>query len=217
MKDKTLEIIDNLFVRYPQLNYLRDSLISVVKRISSMKEENKILLCGNGGSMADCEHMAGELNKSFMAKRPISDKLAKKIKTSYEEDSELMIKYLQNGIQSIPLGSLSSSVTAYLNDCEPDLVFAQGVNVFGKKDDILICFSTSGNSKNILYAAKLARLLGMYVVALTGETGGKLKEFSDICLNAPSKETYIIQEYHLPLYHAICAAVEQEIFGWEEG
>ena len=213
MKDKSTYFINDLIERHSELEYLRKPITDAVKAICGMKEYNKILLCGNGGSAADSEHMAGELNKGFILKRKIDNKLVAKLNKQFPEDAEMFEKHLQNGIQSIPLGSLTGTNTAYLNDCEPSLLFAQGVNVFGKSGDILVCFSTSGNSKNVVNAAKLAKLKGLTIISLTGESGGKLKDLSDILLNAPSSVTHLIQEYHLPIYHTICLAVENEIFG----
>ena len=213
MKKSTIAIIDKLLERKNELNYLRKPLLEATEILCNLKKNEKILLCGNGGSMADCEHMAGELNKGFKLKRKMEEKLFNQLKKDFPEDAENFWENLQCGIPAIPLGSMTATCTAYLNDCNPELVFAQGVFSLGRANDVLICISTSGNSKNVLYAAKLAKVLGLKVIAFTGKTGGKLLPIADVLLNVPSIETYLVQEYHLPIYHSICLAVENELFG----
>lgn len=213
MKEKTKDFIEELFRRRKETEYLRGEIIRAVNVICSLGKHNKLLLCGNGGSAADCEHMAGELNKGFILKRTIPSDLAEILRVKFPQDADVFEKYLQQGVPSIPLTSFVGTNTAYLNDCDPSLVFAQGVNSLGNKGDVLVCFSTSGNSKNVLYAAKLAMAKGLTVIAFTGESGGKLKEYADILLNVPSSITHFIQEYHLSIYHAVCLAVENELFG----
>lgn len=213
MKERTLKLLDNFFERYPKLDYLKDNLHRAIKLLSDCAlNGNKILVCGNGGSCADSEHLAGEFNKSFLLKRKIDVDLEKKIKQMYPDDYDMFINNLQKGIPTIPLTSMSGFVTAYLNDCEPSMVYAQGVNTFAKPNDILIAISTSGNSKNVVNACKLANALDVKIISLTGQTGGKLKDLSTILLNAPSTIVYEIQEYHLPIYHILCLATESEVF-----
>ncbi|MCK9575420.1 MAG: SIS domain-containing protein [Clostridia bacterium] len=213
MKTTTSEIIEKFIERIPQLDYLKEKIINVVNEICLLKtNSNKIMLCGNGGSAADCEHMAGELNKSFMLKRRITDDLFQKLLRLFPNDSEKFVNNLQQSIPCIPFTSFISTNTAYINDCDPDLLFAQLLYSLGQKNDILICFTTSGNSKNVLYSAKLAKVLGIKIISFTGENGGKIKTLSDINLNVPSECVYLIQELHIPLYHLICLAVENELF-----
>lgn len=213
MKERTLILLDNFFARYPKLDFLKENINNAIKLLTGCAMNgNKILVCGNGGSCADSEHLAGEFNKSFLLKRRIDQKLEDKIKEMYPEDYDMFMNNLQKGIPTIPLTSMSGFMTAYLNDCEPSMVYAQGVNTFAKPNDILIAISTSGNSKNVVNACKLARAMGVKIISLTGQTGGKLKEFSTVLLNAPSTIVYEIQEYHLPIYHILCLATESEIF-----
>ncbi|MCX4286065.1 MAG: SIS domain-containing protein [Clostridia bacterium] len=212
MKKDSFKFVEDLFLRRADTAYLKNAIESAVDAICGLGENKKILLCGNGGSAADCEHFAGELNKGFILKRRITNELEKKIDGLYPEDTALFVKHLQQGVPSVPLTSFISTNTAYLNDCEPDLLFAQGVNSLGNRGDVLVCFSTSGNSANVLYAAKLAKAKGLTVVSFTGESGGKLKYLSDVLLNVPSSVTHLIQEYHLSLYHTICLCVENELF-----
>lgn len=213
MKERTNNLLNEFYLRYPNLEYLKSHISkSLYELVECYKNGKKILVCGNGGSCADGEHIAGELLKSFMLKRKIDVELEKKLKDSYNEEGEYIANNLQQGIKCIPLTSFSALNTAFANDCDEKMTFAQLTNVFGNNGDILIGISTSGNSKNVVYAAKVARVKNMKVIALTGESGGKLKDIADILLNVPSTETFKIQEYHLPIYHILCACIESEIF-----
>ncbi len=197
--------IDILKERYAQLNICAEDIERAVLLIEEMyKSDNKLLLCGNGGSAADCEHISGELLKGFLLKREVTENI---------EVEESVKSNLQKGVPAIPLTSLSSSLTAFANDVEPSLCFAQLCFALGKKDDVLFGISTSGNSKNVVEAVKVAKAIGIKTVGLTGSKGGKLKELCDVCICVPENETFKIQELHLPVYHAICAQVEEDLFG----
>ena len=214
MKNSTIDIINDFYDRYPKLQYLHNELIEVVEDIVKLAENgHKLLMCGNGGSCAECEHMAGELNKGFKLKRPIPESLSNTLKELYPEDHEKFARNLQQPITAIPLSTFVASYTAFLNDCDPDIVYAQMLYAMAQPGDILLCLSTSGNSKNIIYPAKLAKALGIKVVSFTGEKGGALREYSDLLFAVPGTKSYIVQENHLPLHHAICLAVENELFG----
>ena len=167
------------------------------------------MLCGNGGSCADCEHIAGELLKGFLLKREPTGVTLRALAEELSDDA----KKLQCAIPAIPLPSLSGVVSAFNNDVDSSLVYAQLVYAFGRENDVLLAFSTSGNSENVVKAVKAARALGISSIAFTGESGGKLLSLADVCIRVPESETYKIQEYHLPVYHAICAEVEKNIFG----
>ena len=212
MNNNALKHIDTLIERYPQLASLKEEIIkSVDIIIKAYENQNKIMVCGNGGSAADSLHIVGELMKAFILPR----KLTKEIKNALEKTSANP-KYLQENLQmAMPAISLVNEVgllTAYANDVAPDLNFAQQVLGQGKKGDILIAISTSGNSENVLYATEVAKAMEIKTIALTGQTGGKLKDLADITLNVPEKETYKIQEMHLPVYHAICLALEAHFY-----
>lgn len=200
--------------RNSELKYLEPQIKEAISLIAGggLKEQNKLLICGNGGSAADCEHIAGELLKSFALKRRVPQTLQKKLFEAYGEEGSTMANNLQCGVKAIPLTSFCAYNTAFLNDCDEKYVFAQLVNALGIKGDILLGISTSGNSKNVLHACKLAKVMGIKVIALTGETGGKLKEIADVLINVPSNIVYRIQEMHLPIYHLICLCVESELF-----
>ena len=196
-----------LLIRYPNLEAcIEDIEKAKDAMIACYEQGGKILLCGNGGSSADCEHIAGELMKGFLKKRPVleDDRL--------KEFDEEFLKRLQGGLPAIALPSMTGVNTAFANDVDPEMVYAQAVLALGKENDILIGLSTSGNAANVANALKVAKALNMTVIGLSGGTGGKMKEISDICICAPEKETYKIQELHLPIYHYLCAMVEDYFY-----
>lgn len=211
MKESTYKIIKELNRRYPLLktDMIEESINMIV---DCYKKENKLLVCGNGGSASDALHIVGELMKGFLLKRRLDSKKQDKIKELFPDNAEYFIDNLQGALPAISLVSESALLTAFSNDQSSDLCFAQQVLGHGNQGDILIAISTSGNSKNVLYAAQIAKIQGMKIISLTGNNGGKLRNISDITINVPSDETFIIQEYHLPVYHAICASVENELF-----
>ncbi len=170
---------------------------------------HKLLICGNGGSAADSEHISGELLKSFMRPRPIDKALKDSLLAMGMNESA--VASLEKGFPAIPLVSLTALSTAFSNDRLPETVFAQGVNALGNPGDVLIALTTSGNSANTLYAAMTAKAKGLNVISLTGSKGGKISGISDICIKAPADETYKVQEYHLPIYHHICAEIEKRL------
>lgn len=204
--------INNLIERYPQLsnqhNHIADAVEMIVRQVSN---GGCIFTCGNGGSAADAEHIAGELMKSFVMPRPLRPEEVARLHTYGPEGIKLAEK-LQRGIKSIPLTGMLSLSTAFINDCDPYGGFAQQAFTLCCKNDCLIAISTSGNSQNIIYAACAARAKDACVISLTGRDGGKLRSFSDICIIVPETETYIIQELHLPIYHTICLEVEKRLF-----
>ena len=206
-------MIDRFFDEKTELSHLKLAMTSAVQTLSDcVKKSKKILTCGNGGSASDSEHIAGELLKAFMLKRAIPQDLKKGLIDKYGEDGALIAQNIQGGIKCIPLTSFCAFNTAFLNDCNEKMLFAQQVNALGDEDDVLIAISTSGNSKNVCYAVQLAKVKGLKVIALTGDGGGKLKQLADILLNAPSNIVYKIQEFHIQLYHLLCLALENEIF-----
>ncbi len=215
MKNSTGEIIADLFQRYPLLKTCPVAA-AVEEILACYDRKNKLLICGNGGSAADSLHIVGELMKGFLLPRKLHEDKQMKIKSLFPETAGYFIDNLQETIPAISMVSETALLTAYANDQAADLNFAQHVIGLGKAGDILIAISTSGNSKNVIYAAQMAKVQEMKVIVLTGRTGGNLKELSDVLLNVPADETYIIQEYHLPIYHTICMAVENELFGGVE-
>lgn len=201
--------IDELAERYPELASLKSNIKEATDIIvECYNRGGKVLICGNGGSAADAEHISGELLKGFVLKRTPDGEELKRLEDVLGDDA----KKLQRGIPAIPLTSLTSVLSAFANDVDPVLVYAQLVYALGKASDVLVCLSTSGNSKNVVEAARTAAALGISTVALTGESESKLSEICDVTINAPEHETFKVQEYHLPIYHAICAEVERILF-----
>lgn len=212
MKQEVLAVFEELFERYPDLDYLRNDIDTAFHIMAdTYKAGGKVMTCGNGGSCSDSEHIVGELMKSFTFKRRIKPEVYANLVAAGEMGVELTA-YLEGALPAIALTGHPSLTTAYLNDTNPQMTFAQQVYGFGTKGDTLITISTSGNSKNCLYAAETARAMGIKVVSLTGETGGKLAAVSDVTIRVPSTVTFKIQEYHLPIYHALCAMLENEFF-----
>ena len=216
IKQTTLSKIDDLISRYPALEICRNDLINAVTIIcDSFRSGNKLLICGNGGSAADSMHIVGELMKGFLLPRSIKDfeiDFYTKLKTEYPEDAEYFANNLQCALPAISLVGETALMTAFANDKSSDLIFAQQVLGIGNAGDILLAITTSGNSVNILHAAKVARLKKLKIISLTGRTGGKIKSLADISICVPADSAYTIQEFHLPIYHMICIAVENEFY-----
>lgn len=205
-----------IFTRYPALYTCKGDMEKALSFLTRLAKENKkVMVCGNGGSAADSEHIVGELMKGFLLKRPLSDEFKNKWRARYGNGDEETLDAMQGGIKAISLPSQIGVLSAFLNDCEPQALYAQLAYNYAEEGDMLICISTSGNSKNTVLAAKAAKLKDATVVSLTGEKESKLSEISDICIRIPAEETYQVQEYHLPVYHWLCAAVEDEIYGGE--
>lgn len=203
-----------LINRYPALEACADEINEAKDLIiNSFKAGGKLLLCGNGGSCADCEHIVGELMKGFMLKRQMTDEQKRKMKQNNANLDDETLSKLQLALPAVSLPGASGLNSAFCNDVDPTLIYAQGVLGLGRENDVLMCISTSGNSANCVAAAQVAKGLGMKVVALTGMTGGKLKNIADVCVCAPETETFKVQEYHLPIYHYICASIEDNFFG----
>jgi D-sedoheptulose 7-phosphate isomerase len=211
MKEKSY--LNQLIQDYPVLSPCREDIEKAFEQIrDSYAHAGKLLVCGNGGSGADAEHIVGELMKEFYIKRPINRQMQKTLST-FGQDGEVLGKHLQGALSAITLTSNIALSTAYANDAKPELVFAQQVFGYGKKEDVLIGISTSGNSKNVIYAMITAKAMGLKTIGLTGRTGGALKELCDVCICAPSEITYQIQELHLPIYHTLCRMIEEVFFG----
>ncbi len=200
-------IFKELFERYPQLEICKIDINTAFELFLNCYDKGgKILCCGNGGSAADCDHFVGELMKGFLKKRPLSDKEKELF------DDEYISANLQKGLPAISLCAHSALMTAFENDVAPSLVFAQQVYAYAKENDVLLCFSTSGNSENIVYAAKAARAAGIKSVAITGEKESRLSKICDICIKLPETETFKVQELTLPVYHCLAAMLEKSYF-----
>ena len=213
---REIEITDtflsHLIERYPGLFRIKNQLHNAAKLlINTYRNGGKVLICGNGGSSADSDHIVGELMKSFIKKRPISEELHRMLEKEGEM-GKFIAKYIEQGLPAISLSSQSSFLTAYINDVDPALLYAQQVVALAKPEDLLWCLSTSGNSKNVVYAAVAAKAMKIPVLSLTGQDPSKLSKESTVCIQVPEKETYKIQELHLPIYHALALIVEEYFF-----
>lgn len=203
------QVLANLFNHHPELKPRQAAILGAFESLCDCWAKNgKILICGNGGSAADSEHMVGELVKSFMFKRSISAHFYAK----YEKMYGSVPGWLEGSLPAISLVSQSAFFTAFANDADAVGVFAQQVYCYGQPGDVLFAFSTSGNSKNVVEAARVAKAMDMKVVALTGADKSALASLSDVCIQVPEDETYRVQELHLPIYHALCAAAEARFF-----
>lgn len=213
-KKRVAEHLDLLVKRYPILVGVKDDIAKAYVMISNCYQNGgKLLIAGNGGSAADAEHIVGELMKSFVLDRKIEQDFAEKLMSSDSELGAVLAKKLQGALPAIALDGHMALSTAYMNDCEPLLCFAQQVNGYGNAGDVFLGISTSGNSKNVMYAATVARAKGMKVIGLTGERDSKLSAFADVCVKTPQSETYMVQELHLPIYHCLCLMLEENYFG----
>lgn len=209
MKNTVLQITDKLFEERPELLYCKDALTEAFELLKScFAQGGKLLLCGNGGSAADCEHIAGELLKGFHSLRrpaPLPPGLS-------PEDRAALLPQLQGGLPAIPLVSHCGVLTAIANDISAEMVYAQQIMALCKKGDVVLGLSTSGNAANVYYALALARAMGAGTISLTGAGGGKCGQIAQVAVKSPETETYKVQEQHLPLYHALCAMLEAEFF-----
>ena len=208
------EHLNHLIDRYPKLIVCREDIWKAYELLeTAYRNERKLLVCGNGGSASDSEHIVGELMKEFKLKRQIYGNQAEALKEIDSDLGEVLADNLQGALPAISLTGHSSLQTAYMNDAVPELVFAQQVNGYGKTGDVFLGISTSGNSKNVLYAAVTAKSKGLKVIGLTGAKENKLMKYADVCIRVPEIETYKIQELHLPVYHCLCLMLEQKFFG----
>lgn len=205
---------EELIDRYPSLSVCAEAIEDAASLLRvCYANGGKLLVCGNGGSASDALHIVGELMKAFVLPRQVSAEEAEALLAVGGEDGAYLCQNLQRALPAISLVSEAALTTAYANDVAPELAFAQQVFGHGQKGDAFLGITTSGNSKNVLLAAKVARAKGMCVIGLTGEGGGKLAELCDVCIAVPDRETYRIQELHLPIYHALCLYLESEFFG----
>ena len=206
-------MLNDLITRYPQLNTCVPEIQKAYEALTHCYVSGgKVMTCGNGGSCADADHIVGELMKGFLRRRPLSHDQKCAMQTECPELEEAVLSKLQQGLPALSLCSLTALNTAFCNDVDPELIYAQSVLGLGKAGDLLICMSTSGNAANVCAAAKVAKSLGITVIGLTGAGGGKLKPLADVCICVPETETFKVQELHLPVYHYLCAGVEAHFF-----
>ena len=213
LDNRLMRHIDLLVERYPSLESAKNDIVAAYLLLEESYENGgKLLVAGNGGSAADAEHIVGELMKGFKLSRKPETDFAERLVAENQELGSVLAENLQGALPAIALDGHPALSTAYMNDCEPLLCFAQQVNGYGKSGDVFLGISTSGNSKNVLFAATTAHAKGMKVIGLTGAKDSKLKDMSDVCIKAPQTETYMIQELHLPIYHCLCLMLEDNFF-----
>ncbi len=207
------ELREELFTRYPKLSSCTTDFDAAFSELlSCCRRGGKLLIAGNGGSAADSEHIAGELMKSFLFLRDPDRETTRRLEALYGEDGVQLARVIEGAVPVIPLTSMPALSTAFANDVEPDACFAQMVNGLGQPIDLFLGISTSGNSRNILLALMVAKAKGMKTILLTGNNGGFCREKADIAICVGETETFKIQELHLPIYHALCAMLEAELF-----
>lgn len=208
------EYVNILIKRYPELQSQTDNIMMAYKLLKECYEHGgKLLVAGNGGSAADSEHIVGELMKGFENPRKLSPEYRKRLTEVNKDAGDVLGENLQQSLPAIALDGHVALSTAYMNDCEPLLCFAQQVNGFGLKQDVFLGISTSGNSKNIIYAATVAKAKGMKVIGLTGANDSELSKMSDVTIRSSQTRTYMVQEHHLPIYHCLCLMLENHFFG----
>lgn len=211
-KDST-ELLDELFERYPQLTLCRSDFEKAYKCLrNSYESGGKLLVAGNGGSAADSEHIVGELMKSFLFDRKINAEFESSLINRFGDEGVRLAGQLEGTLTAIPLTSMPALTSAFANDVDAAVSFAQMLYAYANKEDVFMGISTSGNSKNIIYAFMVAKAKGIPSIALTGGTGGKCRELADIVICVPESETFKIQELHLPVYHALCSMLEADFF-----
>ena len=212
MKETVNNILEKTIERNPELSGLKNDIISAFEAIAqTYKNGGTLFVCGNGGSCSDSEHIVGELMKSFKKYRPI-DSAVKASLMAMGEDGKSLAESLEGGLPAVSLSSHPSLSSAFINDKNPLMCYAQQLSVMGKKGDVLMVLSTSGNAQNCLYAVLTAKAMGIKTVLLAGKTGGKIKALADVSIVVPANETYLVQELHLPIYHCLCAMLEEEYF-----
>lgn len=212
MKKRTELILKELIDRYPSLSCAEKSVSEAYNLIySALEDGHSFFTCGNGGSDADARHIVGELRKSFRFPRPVTEETMDKL-SLLGKDGEYLAEHLERALPVFCLNENSSLISAYENDAAPDAALAQSLFGAAKQGDVLMCISTSGNSRNCVLAATLAKAMGLVTVSLTGAKESKLSELSDVTVQVPETETYLVQEMHLPVYHCLCAMLESEFY-----
>lgn len=214
MVERVEAILNELIARLPALKPCRGLIADAFALLSvSFAGGGKLLVCGNGGSAADGEHIVGELMKGFLLRRKLPERDAEKFARLFPEDGAALASRLQRALPALSLNGHAALSSAFINDVDPSMVYAQQVWGLGREGDVLLGITTSGNSLNVLNAVKAAKAAGIKTVGLTGGSGGKLRGLCDVTVVVPAEETFRVQEYHLPVYHALCAMLEEAFFG----
>ena len=213
MEQRIQNILDDLVRRYPVLSSAKEDIAAAYGTMKDCYDRGgKLLIAGNGGSCADADHIVGELMKEFKKRRPVNKELREALVKADPAEGNVLADKLGYSLMALSLSNQQTLNTAFSNDVDGDYIYAQQILGYGRKGDVYLAISTSGNSRNILHAIPVAKALGITVVGLTGRIGGKLKAKADITICAPEDETYKVQELHLPIYHALCMMLEETYF-----
>ena len=208
-----MEYLEELTSRYPVLEAVKGQVLAAYEILRDCYAGGgKVLIAGNGGSCADSEHIVGELMKGFVKRRPVSGEFAAALKEADANRGEELASCLQGGLPAIALTGHAGLSTAFLNDVNGKMIYAQQLYGYGKKGDVFIGISTSGNAENVMYAVAVAKASGIRTIGLTGKNGGKMAETCDCAIVVPADETFKIQELHLPIYHALCLMLEEHFY-----
>lgn len=206
-------VLERLIEKYPELKPCLNDIEEAYKlMLNCYRQGGKLLICGNGGSASDAEHIVGELMKGFKLQRPVPEEVRAKLTSVFPEEGEQLASQLQGALPAISLMSHGALISAFSNDVAPDMIFAQQVYGYGKPGDVVLGLSTSGNSNNVVKALKVAKAMGLHTVAMTGSSGGKMKALAEVTIAVPWSDTPDIQERHLPIYHALCLMLEEAFF-----
>jgi len=207
-------VVRKLLEKYPELEEIVPDMMKMFDTVvAGYRRGGKLLVCGNGGSSADGDHIVGELMKGFMSKRPLSAEDSDRFAAMFPEDGPYLAAHLQGALPAISLSGATALTSAYANDVAPDVIYAQQVFGYGRPEDVLLGISTSGNSVNVIRALQTAKVRGLATIGLTGRSGGRMASLCDVTVKVPWELTPDIQERHLPIYHALCMWVEQIFFG----
>jgi D-sedoheptulose 7-phosphate isomerase len=217
MKPSAQKYLDECMMSFPVLSSCKSHVVAAFEILAGcFRQGGKVLACGNGGSAADADHIVGEMMNKFAMKRPLAKGEIEAVRSSgiSEADKDFLLNHLQRQLPAISLSAHSPLVTAIANDEHADMIFAQQVFGYGRKGDVLVALSTSGNSRNVVCALSVAKIFGLKTICLTGKSGGRMKDTGcDACICVPEDITYKIQQLHQPVYHCLCAMVEADIFG----
>ncbi len=213
MGDAEADVLETLRTRYPDLAPCLPALSDMAERLTTtFRRGGKLLVCGNGGSAADSEHIVGELMKGFESQRPLPEERRRRLLEHFPAEGDYLADHLQGALPAVSLVSQSALLSAVGNDVAPDMVYAQQVYGYGRAGDALLAISTSGNSANVVRALQVARAFGLTTLGLSGRTGGRMKALCEVCVCVPADDTLAVQERHLPLYHALCKLLERAFF-----
>jgi D-sedoheptulose 7-phosphate isomerase len=208
-----MDSIDRLLKKYPDLAEIESAVrAAFISLEACYSAGNKVMICGNGGSAADSEHIVGELMKGYLLKRPLPPEMRTRFSQLFPDRGQYLADHLQGALPTISLVSQISLITAFANDVAADMIFAQQVYGYGRKGDVLLGISTSGSSANIINALQVARVLNLSTIGLTGKLRGVMDEVCNVVIHVPWETTPEIQERHVAVYHALCAELEERFF-----